>query len=119
MATFTLTAIFSVVYIIAGMAAPACAGYTQFFIHRLLVTLVTAQFAMRTFQPEVGFIVVKVPSFPVAHVMAGVTCRTQAALVYILFLMARPAVRFHVLESRGGMAFFALNQEMFTQQREG
>ena len=73
---------------------------------------------MRTIQFEVGFVVIKVPGLPVAHVVAGFTCGAQASLVYVLFFMARPAIRFRVLESRGSVTFFALHQEMLAQQRK-
>lgn len=106
---FTLTAIGSAVHIFSGVTAATGAGYAQFFGHGLLVTLITAQFAMRTIQLEAGFIMVKIPGRPAAHVMAGVTCRTQAPLVYVLFLMAGPAIRFGVLESRGGVTLFAIH----------
>ena len=73
------------------------------------MAFVTAQFSMGTIQLETGFIVVEVPGLPVAHVVASFACRSQATLVNIFLLMARPAIRFCILEGRGEMAFFTLN----------
>ena len=96
-------------HVFTGVTAATGAGYAQFLVHGLIMTFITAQFAMWAIQLEAGFIMVKIPSRPAAHVMAGVTCRPQAPIVYVLFLMAGPAIRFGVLESGGGVTFFAVH----------
>lgn len=73
---------------------------------------------MRAIQLEVGLVVIEIPGFPVAHVVAGFACRSQFALMYIFLFMARPAIGLGVLECRSCVTLFALHQKMFADQRE-
>lgn len=70
MATLTLKAKFAMVHVIIDVATTAGIGHFQYFGHRQPVALIAAQFAMCAVEFEIGFVVVKIPSLPVAHVVA-------------------------------------------------
>lgn len=78
----------------------------------------TANFLVLPFQPEAGFIMVEVPVFPIARVMASLASRAQRAFMHILFFVTRPAVRLGILELGGQMAFFAFGQNVLSGKRE-
>jgi hypothetical protein len=69
-------------------------------------------------QLETGVFVIEVPARPVARVVTGFAVGTETAQVYVLFFMARPAIRFGVLESGSEMTFVARNQSMQPGQRK-
>lgn len=54
----------------------------------MLMALVASQLAVRTIQPEISLVMVKIPGFPVAHVMAAFTSGAESTFVDIIFLMA-------------------------------
>lgn len=104
----------AVMHVIAIMATAAYSGRQHFFVHRFLVTriAVVGGLFMRSVQLEVGFVVIEVPCLPITRVVASLAFRAQLALMHIFLVVARPAIRFRVLERCCGMTFLALYQRM-------
>ena len=120
---FATVAEVAVVHIVLVMTTATRCGYQYLFVHRLFVARITiaANLFMRPIQLEIGFVVIKVPCFPVACVVANLALRTEAALVdfVIFFFVARPAIRLGILERRREVTLLALYQKVSSKQREG
>ena len=70
MAPVALRSEISVVDIVAHMTAHAGEIESDFVAHRFAVARITVGLAVRAVEAEPGFIVVEIPDFPVACVMA-------------------------------------------------
>ena len=102
------------------MANTARRGHQHFLAHRILVAgiAVAGGFFMRPVQLEAGLVVVEIPGLPVPRVVTDLAFGCQSALMHIVFLMARPAIRPCILESYCGMALFAFDQHVPSKQRK-
>lgn len=121
MATLAALPVATVVNIVAIMATAAGIGHGNFLVHRTLVAgiAVVGGLLVEAVQLEIGLVVIEVPGFPVARVVTCLAFGAQLALVDILFLVTRPAVRLRILESRGRMTFPARHQQMASEQGKG
>ena len=93
MAVITLLTKGTVMFVIFFMTCKTGGRQSYLFIHRREVTVDTFQLAMLACQFKVGFIVVKIPVFPITGVVTRLTTGTLSAFVHVVNLMARPAVR--------------------------
>lgn len=118
MAVFAQIAVSTIVLVILVVARHATGSQGYFFGYRCLVTFGASDILVFTIQLKVGFIMVEIPSLPITGVMASLTFRPQCAFMHILFFVARPAIRFGILESRRQMAFLAFDQYMFSGELE-
>lgn len=87
--------------VILVVAADAGSGQCQFFVYRSLVTIDALEILVFSLQLESGFIVVEIPVFPVARVMASVAGCTQCAFMDVLLLVTRKTIRLGILEFNG------------------
>jgi len=102
----------AVMDIILVMAAAAGSRQVYFLVCRFVVAIVTADVIVPVFQLEAGLVVIEIPDLPIARVVAALALRPQAAFVEILFFVARPAIRFGVLERRRSVALLAFGLDM-------
>jgi hypothetical protein len=98
MATITLSSEITIMLVILFMTTETGSHQNNLLFDRGIVAIDTLQLVVLPFQLEVGFIVIEFPRLPVARVVTGLTTRSQCQLVRILFFMARPAIRFGILE---------------------
>src|SRR5664279_5701243 len=116
MATLATVTVTAVMDIIAVMATAAGIGDDHLLVHRPLVAgvAIVSALLVRPVQFEVGLVVIEVPSLPVARVVASLALRSKAALVdlVIFLVMARPAIRFRILERWRRVTLFTLYQHM-------
>ena len=87
--------------------------------HRLLMAIGAFGLLVGSVNPVLGaFVVVEIPDFPVAGIVATLALLAQTQFVLVFLLMARPAIRLGVLEFRRFMALLAVGLDMLAQQRE-
>jgi hypothetical protein len=92
MAMLTLIAVRTIMLIILVMASDAGRSQYYFLVYRNIVAAAALDFLVFPIQFEIGFIVVKIPVFPVTCVVAFFTSSSKRAFMHILFLMTRPAI---------------------------
>jgi hypothetical protein len=98
-AVFTFNAKSAVMFIILVVAEDAARCDDKFIIlYGRIVAIATAYRLMLTLQLEPGLVVVKIPTHPVAVVVAHLAVGTKPESMHILLGMTRPAIGFHVLE---------------------
>ena len=73
---------------------------------------------MSVLKLEAGLVVIEVPIPPIAGVVTGFAIGAEAAHVYVLLLVAGPAIGFGVLESDRNMTFAACDQGVQPGQRK-
>lgn len=115
MATVTLRAKITVVYIVAVMTTTAGLRCLDFARHRTLVALVTIKdILVRTGQFEFGLVVIEIPRLPATHGMTFLALGTQTTLMdlLIVFLVTGETIRLGILEGRSSMTLLALHQRM-------
>jgi hypothetical protein len=112
--TFATVAEVAVVHIVLVMATAASHGYQYFLVHRLHVAgvAIAPDLLVRPVQFEIGLVVIEVPRFPIARVVASLAFRTQLALMRVFFFVARPAIRLGILERWFEVTFLALYQHV-------
>ena len=88
MATLTLGPKSIVVLVVLVMTSGAGRGQHYFLSYRNIVATNTLDFLMLTINLEIGFIVVKVPAFPIPGVMTSSTFRSKRAFMDVLLFMA-------------------------------
>ena len=96
-----LVTICAIVLVILVMTSDARGGQYYFFIYRNIVATDALNLFVFPVQFEVGFIVIKIPAFPITGVMASLTLWTQCSFMNVFFFMARTAIRFGILEYNG------------------
>ena len=111
-AAFALAPEGAVMNVVLVMATAAGGRQIYFLVCRLLVAIVTTGFLVPVFQLEAGLVVIEIPDLPIARVVAALALRPQAAFVDILFFVARPAIRFCILERRRSVALLAFGLDM-------
>lgn len=118
MATVTLRTEITVVYIVTIMATTAGLRRFHLAIHRALVTLVAVEDVLvRTGQLEIGLVMIEIPRFPTAHVMALLAFRAQTTLMdlFVVFCMTGETFRFGILKGGTGVTLLAFHQSMSSQ----
>lgn len=119
MAVIALVPICPVVPVILAMTTYTTADcQCHFIVGRSFVALGATYVLVFSFQLEFGLVVVEIPIFPIPRVVAIPAIRAQRALVHVLLLMTRPAVRLGILECDSQVAFLAFGQQMFSGERE-
>lgn len=85
-------------------------------IDRLLVAIQTLGLFMGAVNLVLGLpVMVEIPGFPVARVVAGVALPAQPQLVLVFLLVAGVAVRLGILEFRSFVALLALGLDVLAQ----
>ena len=108
----------AIVPIILAMTADAAGRQNDLRANRSLVAINALERLVFAFQLEPGLVVIEIPVSPVTGVVAGLASRSKRALVHILLLVTRPALRLGLLERDGQVAFLALGQNMPSGERE-
>lgn len=98
MAMIALLSEIAIVLVILIMTTDAGCRQNHFAAYRCIVTIDTLESLVLSVKLEVGFIVIEIPVFPVASVVASITCSAKGAFVHVLFSMARRAIRLGLLE---------------------
>ena len=94
--------------VFAAVTAEARCPHLDSCLHRSLVARKTIESFMRSVEAKTCTpVMIKVPLTPVSGIVTLLTQRPQAAFMFIILLMARPALRAGVLESLIFVAIFA------------
>ena len=88
MTVIALRAKCAVVLVVLLMAAYTTCSQNHLRSYRGIVAVNAFEFLVLSIQLEVGFVVIKVPIFPIAGVVTFLAARTKRAPVRILFFMA-------------------------------
>ena len=99
MALLAASAKRTIVLVVLVMATGATGGQFQFPEYRGFMTIGTLEILMLGLQLETGLVVVEIPVFPIASIVASFANCSQCAFMHILFFMARPAIRLGILVS--------------------
>lgn len=118
MAAFALWTESAVMDVILDVAAHAGAPRLFGAIQRFLVAVVAGHLAMCAFQGEPRLIVIEIPGFPSAGVMAGLALRAEASLVHVLLLVTAVASHGRIPKRRCQVALLAIGLGMAAGQRE-
>lgn len=117
MALFATPSERAVVLVVLVMATGAAGGQFQLPEYRGFMAIGAFEVLVLALQLETGLVVIEVPVFPIARIVASFAIRTQRAFMHVLLLMARPAVRLGVLVPGSRVAFLAFGYLMFSGQR--
>src|SRR5581483_1247245 len=118
-AAVALLAETAVVDVVAFVTADACRRQGNFRGHRSLMACLAMQSAVAAVELEMRApVVIEVPRFPRARVMALLALRSECPLVLVVLLVTGDAARGSVLERRRRMALFALDLDVRAEQRK-
>lgn len=91
----------AIVLVVLLMATDAACSQNDLCSNRGIVAIDTFKILVFAIQLEIGFIVIKIPVFPVAGVVTFLTACAERTLVHILLFMTGPAIRLGFLEYHG------------------
>jgi len=118
MAALALAAEAAIVDIVLQVATDAYPARLVLAASGLLVAVVAGHFGVPPIQHKARGSMIEIPGFPGAGVMASLALDAEAALVFVVFLMAGIAGRRRIMECRGLMTLFALRFGVAPGQRE-
>ena len=87
-------------------------------MHGRKVAVNTFKLGVFARQLEFCLVVIKIPVFPIAGVMARVATASLSTFVHVVFLVTRIAIGLGFLEHHGQMTFLTLCHHVFAGQRE-
>jgi len=118
MAVLAMISICTIVFIILAVATDTADGKCHLIVRRRFMALRTADVLVLPFQFEIGSIVVEIPIFPIARIVAIATIRAQRALMDVLLFVAGTAIRLGILKCSVQMTFLAFCQQVLPGKRK-
>ena len=88
MTVFTLRSVRAIMLVIFFMAADTAGRFSHLLVCRCSVAIDAFEFLVLPLQLEVGLVMIKVPIFPVAGVVASFATFAKCAFMHVLFFMA-------------------------------